>query len=221
MLFVLHQNCENGVTSKLLSPTANIIEFLQKFGLENEIFKCAQSQDSKTAVECKKLLKRKIMENEFNSLQATCLLYKNLYLSLDTVPNIRIHPWWIFANRYPKYARQVSAVVAIMCGSQPKNMYIYSRYCTLCAQRLPENTQHVLLECEALSHLREIHIRKIKEVMPIAMRAQMENMTHSDTMCFLISGLKCNFVDEWGPIYESIASFVFAMYSKRKSILDM
>ena len=79
MLYVLQQIYEYGVASKLLSPIANMIEFLQKFGLENEILKCAQSQDSKTAVECKSLLEKRITDYEFNSLQATCFLYKNVY----------------------------------------------------------------------------------------------------------------------------------------------
>ena len=164
--------------------------------------------------------KNLIKEYEFECLYATCYLYKNMPLFLSSIDAIRLHVWWIFANKYPKLIKEVSAVVAVMCGTQPKNLNFFNRHCNLCSQRPMDTSRHILFECVALSQVRKLQLQNIQYVMPQAMKLQFVNMTHSEKLCFLVSGLKCSYIEEWAAIYTAIAKFVFFIYEKRKDILS-
>ena len=220
MLHVLDKFTEDGFKSKGMSPIENSIEFMNRVGLHNALFDSLKSREFLNSSEYKTMIKTHIRKHEFSCLKATCLLSKSLNVILYSVNNLKIHMWWNFANKCPNILREISAVVAVMCGTQPKRLGHFCKQCNLCNHRLPNSSEHILFECEILSDVRETQLVNLYYVMPIAMKTQFELMPNYDKMCFLVSGLNCGYVEEWSCIYTNIAKFVFKMYSKRKTILD-
>ena len=52
--------------------------------------------------------------------------------------------------------------------------------------------------------------------MPSPMRESFLNMTDSEKTIFLVSGLNCDFCQEWLYLYRATAVFVYEMYKYRK-----
>ena len=119
----------------------------------------------------KKLTKQLIWDNEIQRWKSTCLLYRNLDCYQNTVQDIRILAWWKYARKKKTVKkRQVSCVVALLLGCQPKGMQSnFLNHFKMCDGRQHDSPLHVLMKCPCLSELRNAHIPRIQASMPTAM----------------------------------------------------
>ena len=69
-----------------------------------------------------------------------------------------------------------------------------------------------------LGVVREEMLETIYGVMPTPMLRYVTSLTSKEKVCFLLSGMKCNFTQEWQNIYCAILSFTYKMYKVRKSL---
>ena len=143
------------------------------------------------------------------------MLYDSLRIYRSVAISFAIHPWWIFGNEHPHMCKRVSAVVAVMCGTQPKGMQCIAKICALCPHRQTDNPEHVLFGCEALSTTRNTHTLKMTLKMPYAMKIEFENMPPPEKVTFLVSGFRCGYTREWADIYVEAAHYVYNMYKER------
>ena len=146
MVHVLEEMYSSGHKTNESSPTRCMLECLNKFGLESTFCNCFISKNFIKLNECKNKLKIRAKEYEFDALRATCMLYKKLDIFLFSIDSLKMHPWWIFANKFPKMTKAVSCVVFVMCGSQSKHMFHPGKFCSLCASRSMDTPEHILME---------------------------------------------------------------------------
>ena len=121
----------------------------------------------------------------------------------------------------PHLIRQVSAVVAILNGSQPGGMQcnLGKKLCGLCADRETETPAHILFKCKSLSENRQHLLAKIYASMPPGMATDFSIETDENRTTLFLSAFKCKYaISEWFPIMVNVSSFVYNMY-RRRSVL--
>ena len=165
-------------------------------------------------------IKESIWAKEELNWKATCLLYRRLSPYYNTLSKISIISWWQFAKSNPCKLKQVSAVVALFLGTQPKGLQhnFKGRYCITCGLNQPECFLHTLFECSAMNGIRCRHLNDIKSLMPPAMLHDFEASSIQNRYTFLISGLNNCYVQEWDSLYGAIAQFVWEIYKFRDMI---
>ena len=138
------------------------------------------------------------------------------------VPDIRIHPWWNFVKNSPGFYRQVSCIIALICGSQPKffQCNFNNMFCGLCPDRLIDSPIHVLFECQSLNIYRNLYLSKIRLSMPFAMKQEFNHMNCSDKLKFILSAMNSQYSREFLLIYKSMSIFVYEMYRARKKLYE-
>ena len=95
------------------------------------------------------------------------------------------------------------------------------RICDLCDLREADSSEHILFRCEALSISRHNKLTEMYSIMPNGMVSSISDMTDTDKLLFLLSGLRCNtLIEEWIPILLSISSFVYTLYEERKKLYE-
>ena len=107
-------------------------------------------------------------------------------------------------------------------GGQPKCMQrnIDKRICLICDTRTPDTALHILLECNALSDVRNVNLLKFKKSMPLVMSICFQGMSREEKLRFLLSPLLSSYIPEWRQVYEAIASMVYALYATRANLYD-
>ena len=154
--------------------------------------------------------------------KATCLMYNSLNIYSKLTHTIQMHTWWVVTQRVPHIYKQVSAVMAVIMGSQPSSMQrnFDHKFCQLCDGRASDNVLHVLFNCEALAPVRDRKLNAMYNSMPSAMINTYQIMNENEKAIFLLSPLSCKFISEWLNIYEAIANMVFGLYSTRSELYD-
>ena len=170
----------------------------------------------------KKIATRQLIwANEKQMWKATCILYGNVSNYQNMIKDIKMLAWWKFVRKKPIKMKQVSCLVAILSGTQPKGMQAnFSNLCRMCDERRYESPEHVLMRCPRLSAQRLIFIHRIKAHMPPAMADCYEGMTISEKIQFFLSGFNSSFIEEWSPLYSSVAEFVWGMYKCRYELYN-
>ena len=74
--------------------------------------------------------------------------------------------------------------------------------------------------CDALEQVRRKGLERIYCHMPDSMKCDYDNLTCERKVAFLLSGLFVKCQIEWPDLYESIAVFVYEIYSHRKELYD-
>ena len=90
--------------------------------------------------------------------RASCIMYPRLKTYNSIVNDIKMNVWWSFCKYNPEWTTNVSCVMAVLRGTQPKQMQIFqdSTYmiCQLCKACVHESAQHVLFYCSELEAVR-------------------------------------------------------------------
>ena len=168
----------------------------------------------------KRMIKEAVYTHEINCWSATMSLLHSLPFYDSSVPTIQLHPWWEFTKAVPNYYRQVSSIIAIICGAQPKffQCNFDNRLCCLCCDRELDTPVHILFECSALAISRNLYLSKIRLSMPLAMKQEFNDMTNSNKCRFIFSAMNMKYCADFKIIYKSMASFIFEMYRARKKL---
>ena len=191
---------------------------VKRFNLIGTLVESLYSDNQGKIFQYKKIVKNTVYDHEKYCWKATMSLLHNLPYYDSCVLNIVIHPWWCFVKASPKYYRKVSSIFAIICGSQPKfhQCNFDNKLCQLCCGRQTETSVHVLFDCPCLNIDRNLYLSKIRFNMPFAMRNEFVSMTNTEKCLFILSAMNCKYNADWLSIYESMSTFVYEMYKKRK-----
>ena len=202
------------------SPTCSMLIYVRKFNLVDILQQCMFSDNSSQFQYYKSLIKRIVIETEINRWKVTSMFFYEIPLFTHCIKNIELCIWWKFVKNVPSIFKQVSSVVAVVSGTQPKQFQcnFNEYYCRLCTIFSRDTAEHILFECTALNDIRNMYFSKLKFVMPFAMKRELMNMNNREKLYFLLSGLESEFCTEWISIYRAIAIFVHEMYRRRKRI---
>ena len=102
-------------------------------------------------------------------------MYRELDVYRSSVYMINVNVWWKLTTRCPYLTRQVSSVMAVLMGVQPKGLEVhyrkcYESTCKICCSRETDSAVHVLMECNGLKEHRDKHLTEISKLMPYAMK---------------------------------------------------
>ena len=107
------------------------------------------------------------------------------------VNDIKMDVWWIFYKYNPEWTTKVSRVLAVLLGTQPRQMQIFhdSIYiiCQLCKPCVHESAQHVLFYFSELEAVRRDAWERVKFTMAKAMVDSLHNS--NETIKLMLSGL--------------------------------
>ena len=182
-----------------------------------------ESGNAKLIESSKKRIKSIIWDFEIKQWKSSCIMYPELKYYIKGVSEIRMIVWWSLARKHPHLMNKVSAVVAVIMGSQPKRLQCNFRHklCRLCDLRIKDTPLHTLMSCTQHTEKRDHHLRNIVSSMPVAMANSFDNMTPEEKFTFMLSGLQCrSIIEEWKDIMVKICSFVFEIYTIRKQLYD-
>ena len=162
--FVLQLCLNDDNYVNLSSPTYSIFTYVRRYNLIDVLNGSLYSDNEGQISAYKKIIKNTVYSYETNCWKATIFLFHKGPLYNSCVMNIQMHAWWLFAKSFPSYYRQVSSVIALFCGTQPKfsQCNFDNLLCELCCERQLDNPLHVLFECSSLEVLRNISLCKIR-----------------------------------------------------------
>ena len=202
------------------SPTCSRLLYVTRFNLVDTLRQCMYSDNSPRYNYYKSLIKRVVTDMEFTRWTVTSLFFYELPLFNHCTKKIELCVWWRFVKNVPSSFRQVSSVVSVVSGRQPKSLQcnFNSKTCSMCMDYARDTAQHVLFECSALIDIRHVYLSKLKFTMPLIMKNEFVNMDNRAKLYFILSGLECDFCTEWICIYRAVALFIHEMYRRRKGI---
>ena len=214
------QLCLNDNYVNLKSPTYSMYTYVKRFHLTDVLLDSLNSDNQGKVSSYKKIVKSAVYEYEAKCWKATMSLLYNPPFYDYCVLNIQMHPWWLFVKASPKYYRQASSVLALICNVQPKffQCNFDSRLCKICCDRSFDNPVHVLFECSTLETDRNLLISKLRFCMPLAMKNEFNEMTHVNKCKFILSAMNSRYNEDWMLIYQSMSTFVYEMYKERKKL---
>ena len=164
-------------------------------------------------------VKNRIKEYELKRWQHTCMLYPELKVYMKVVNTIKPIIWWTYAQSHPHLVTKIAAVVALLCGNEPRGMQCNfdSKFCRLCECREKDDIEHILFRCSTLAVIRQDYYRKLIHSMPQGMRCSYEDMDVNNKIVFILSGMLTEFDD----VMTHIVVFIYEMYRERKRRYSM
>ena len=73
-----------------------------------------------------------------------------------------------------------------------------------------------MFECDGLEAIRGPNMMRLWDAMPNAMRLSYHDLTNTEKLVFLISGLGCDrYEHQWRDIYASISKLILELYRHR------
>lgn len=206
------------IVEKFVSPTLSCWKYVKMYNLEEVVLSFLDNGDSKRISCTKRLVKARVKEIEENRWRYSCMLYSDLNMYRVVVTDIKPLIWWLFVQAHPNLLKKASTVVSVLMNGQPKGLQCNfgSSLCKLCISRVRESPVHIILECDALQDVREPMSIAMCQYMPLAMRQCYIDMPKDEKIRFMLSGMSREFFD----IMKCVASFIYAVYKKRKELYD-
>ena len=208
---------------KMKSPAGCMFKFIKLYGLDNMMSNYIINGNWKDVNRIKRYVKSVIWKKESQRWKATCLMYKDLWIYNDNMPNISMHPWWTFVKECPYACRRVASVMSLLQGCQPRGIMrnMQGRCCRICEDASLDGPVHILFECRALHPTSMIKWDEILRAMPTQMARDIELKSSREKTAFIISGLRSNaYITEWRQVYLSVASMIHHIYKARAALYD-
>ena len=144
-------------------------------------------------------------------------MYRSLELFNECVVNMNVSVWWKVSNAIPTLAKKIMKMLQLIGQGKfvrpNRAPYEHLNRCQLCNSHDLGNVCHVLFECTVLSAVRTPHLVTVYRCTPAAINDCFKMFSNRQKTVFLLSGLKCEFVEEWADIYKSIVYFIAEMYT--------
>ena len=98
-----------------------------------------------------------------------------------------------------------------------------SPICLLCDKCVSEDPHHMLFDCTIFDTMRTDLWYNVLRVAPDAMREELEIMNSRKKTEFIMSGMKCDYLDEWCDItavhrYHGLIYIIFMFVSSTKIV---
>ena len=209
---------------RFLTPVGDALRYVKLYGLSDVIQTCIRSGQYSMVIGLKKHVRRVISEYEDIAWRSSCLLYRRLCLYNNIVQQRGTNIWWTFVKYNSGAFKRTSAVMSLLCGSQPKGMgknFSRNPRCQICDLYASEDFVHTLFVCDCLNVARQRLLGDLTDTMPAGMRTDFLNMNHEEKLIFLLSGLSCNrYLKEWIHIYYKASTFIYEMFRARADEYD-
>ena len=211
----------NGQTERVVTPIYDIMKYVKYYGLSNIITKCKTSGTWKMLGNLKVIVKKTVLEYDERQWKVTNLLYRGLSLYRSTIKYRKLCVWWSYVQYRSDAFRRVSAVVALICDTQPNGYganFGRNARCQICDLYELDSIYHIMFHCSSLNGVRDTHINELRRSMPTAMRNEYDQMSNQQKLTYLLSGLNSDkYVPEWQEVYYRISNLVFEIYKCRSA----
>ena len=87
--------------------------------------------------------------------------------------------------------------------------------CKLCTNFSCETVSHMLFTCPKFSNQRTYMWENVKLLCPKQLFLTMNDMHANDKTVFILSGFKCQYVQEWSDLYGAVLRYVTTLYEER------
>ena len=146
-----------------------------------------------------------------------------MYKIRAVIPQIKFLSWWLYAQINPAEMHKCRVIAKLLlgCDQLKSRRYCYKQadtrdpFCDYCDRRYLENASHLLFECAENEGLRVVMWQKVVEQCPPALLRDMMSLSAEDKTAFLLSGLCNTFINEWMPLYQAIANYIYKLYITR------
>ena len=200
-----------------------LLELAEKYGLYEEFVNAMFYNIMSTYEKGKSSIKLRIKEHDQCEWKSSCMMYNKLrHLYFSAQCNISSNVWYKVTNALPHLSRNISNIMALIMGCQPKGMQHNFEMlpCPLCELNENDSPTHVLFKCKScrLQQTRENQWPSLLSVMPPVMAMQVNNFSDHKKTTYLLTGLSGGYVAEWLPVYSSISVYITQMYSLRNEL---
>ena len=116
---------------------------------------------------------------------------------------MNVNVWRKVSNDSPTLAKKIMKMLQLKGKFVSPNTATYEplKRCQLCNSHDLGNVCHVLFECTELCAVKTPFLVTVHRCMPAAMNDYFRMFSNKQKTVFLLSGLKCEFVEEWADIY--------------------
>ena len=127
-------------------------------------------------------------------------MYKKTVILKYCITNIEMWCWWKVSSVDPSLGYMVRLVVRLISGEHvlacnTARWTSETPICKLCDVYTTESVWHFLFDCM------NVHLGVVRqEMLPTPMLRYLTHLTSKEKACFLLSGMKCNFTQEWQTI---------------------
>ena len=218
LFFMYVQNQELGQ-----SAVKQAFDLAKKYGMYDTFVAAIFNNEIDNYDAVKRKIKTRVKSLNHEEWYASCMMYpclSDIYLSVQTETAMNV--WYKCCNSMPNLTKQVSNIMAIIMGCQPKGMQhnIDGLTCLLCNTGERDTPCHVLLvcKCPTLRNARDVYWKAITDEMPLAMRNSVEQYASPQRSKFILSCMGGAYIQEWNGIYRHIALFVTKLYQERDAL---
>lgn len=210
----------NGCNYNARSPTLSLYKYVDEYNLVDVLKNCLFIDNAGKLPQYKKMIKKVVFDKEVFRWKATVMFFHELPLYVHCIKNIEINFWLKVVRLAPSLFSQTSIIFAIIAGVEPRRFacYFKASNCFRCESFVIDDVKHILFDCESLSRVRDFYMNYLLFLMPLPMKLSFLNMSSKEKALFILSGLNCDFCQEWMYIYRAVAVFVYEMYKYRKKL---
>ena len=126
--------------------------------------------------------------------------YRSLELYNKSVVNMNVCVWWKVLNAIPTLPEKIMKMLQLICKGKfvrpNRATYEPLKRCKLCNSHDLGNVFHVLFECTELSAVKTPLLVTVYRCMPAPMNDCFKMFSNRQKTVFLLSDLKCEFVEE-------------------------
>ena len=212
-------NANENVKFRHVTPVMSMLQYFKQFHvLYEKLCKCIVDNDFGSISQWKRLVKKEVWESENVRWRNSCHLYRGLNIYIDIVPRIERFVWFKLLQIQPHLFNKVSCIMAIICGSQPPNLFCNAGnvMCHLCSNRARDCPVHILFECPAIST--ESMLLSVLDQMPREMRVQFAQYDNCTKLKFLLSGMRAPYASERTDLYRSVIELVYGAFKERHAL---
>jgi hypothetical protein len=201
-------------------PILDMLGVYKKYGLMDILTEALTTGVYMPIVQFKSMTKMIMSKTENDRFSITCMLYKNLGLFLQCIPQIELWSWWTFAFKRPDKVQCCRIIARLLYGESCLRDHTYkfndaqSKCCINCDMFIPQTAGHMLFECthHALVDERNKWITTMQEICPKALYENIQLMQKDEKVEFILAGMRIQYMDEWENIYACLAEFIYGMY---------
>ena len=199
-------------------PVYNALLTFKRYGVLHKVDELLMTMSQGMSIVKWKLFVNKLVIEEVTMTWNTQrYMYRSLELYNECVVNMNVSVRWKVSNAIPTLAKQIMKMLQLICQGKcvrpNRATYEPLNRCQLCNSHDLGNVCHVLFECTVLSAVRTLLLVAVYRCMLAAMNDCFKMFSNRQKTVFLLSGLKCEFVEEWAEIYKSIVYFIAEMYT--------
>ncbi len=203
-------------------PCAELWKVVSKYHLVVHVKHFLDSGTLMSKARWKGLVTAAVRSRQYQRWRMTCLLYKSMDIVTQCVVAVgKPCLWWTVCRVNPDLDKACRQVVRVLSADHSLNsrrgrFVNHSKLCQLCSLYVTETVSHTLFVCPRLEDTRSVVWTGFLQQVPPPMRECVLAMTYQDRTEFILSGFRSQYINDWQPLYETIARFVACIFRERQ-----